>query len=250
MTSVWGPETDFGLSSEQMLEEMHVHLWRHLGEYQIAFTDAEGWSGASKEDGPPVDVLVIPPEGERRFAYVCSFGGSFRPLPAENYAAAGERRRVEFVLAAQQSGDPDKDRDALNLAANTVRQFAKLVHLNPITVEPGETVAFSEDPAPLFETGELVAFAFMRPRLPANGFHVFSPEAGERVWFVSPTPITRAELEYARKAGPQALAAALERADVTEMVDLGRRSAPLTPQCTVPQKRSWIDRLLDLVGIR
>ncbi len=175
--NIWGAQTDFGLSGDEMLDEVCLHLSRNIGEHQIAFNDADGWRGKSKEHGPPVDVLVAPPTGERRFAYVASFGAAFRPLPAKAYAEAGVRKRVEFVLAAPQWGDAKADREMMNIAANTVRQFAKLVHLQPITVEPGETVAFSQDPEPIFEGSEMAAFAFPAPA-PA-GRRVRDDETGQ-----------------------------------------------------------------------
>lgn len=247
MTSVWGPQTDFGLSNDELMEEVSLHLARKLGEAQIAFADLEGWAGRSREDGPPIDVLVVPPEGERRFAYVSSFGCAFRPLPAPRYAESGARRRVEFVLAAPQSGEPLADRQMLNIAANTVRQFAKLVHLNPISVEFGDTVAFSGEPEPLFEGSAQCAFAFAAPRLPAPGFESMRLSQGETIRFIAPVPIFREELEAGRVLGPAALADALRDGGVTEMIDLGRESvAEVRPE----PKRGWWTRLLSLIGIR
>lgn len=245
--NVWGPQTDFGLSGDEMLDEMGLHLARHIGDHQTAFSDVDGWRGKSKEHGPPVDVLIVPPSGERRFAYVSSFGCAFRPLPAQAYADQGVNKRVEFVLAAPQRGDLKTDREMLNIAANTVRQFAKLVHLQPITVEPGETVAFAEDPKPVFENSELAAFAFIAPRLPADGFATMKLANGEIVRFVSPAPIYRDELEAARQHGPAALADALIAGHVTEMLDLGR---PSLARAAGARPRGWLSRLLGWVGIR
>jgi hypothetical protein len=245
--NVWGPQTDFGLSSEEMLEEVSLHLARHLGDYQTAFSDVDGWAGKSKEHGPPVDVLVVPPEGERRFAYVASFGCAFKPLPARVYAEKGMRRRVEFVLAAPQRGEAKRDREMLNMAANTVRQFAKLAHLQPITVEPGETVAFAEEPEPVFAGSSQVAFAFMAPRLPSDGFDALKLANGEIVRYVAPIPIYRDELDAAQQHGPDALVHALTAGGVTEMLDLHRASVA---RPTVPPRTGWLTRVLSLFGIR
>ncbi len=245
--NVWGPQTDFGLSSEEMLDEVGLHLERHIGEHQVAFSDADGWSGASKEHGPPVDVLVVPPSGERRFVYVASFGCAFRPLPAQAYAEKGVHKRVEFVLAAPQRGEQQVDRAMLNLAANTVRQFAKLAHLQPITVEIGQTVAFAGEEAPVFPGSEQTAFAFIAPRLPSDGFEELRLSNGVAIRYVAPVPIYPEELAMAHAEGPEALADALMRGGVTEMLDLDRVRVVQPPP---PPKRSWFSRLLWLVGIR
>jgi hypothetical protein len=242
--TAWGPKTDFGLSSEEMLDKVQLHLLRHLGDYQTAYSDADGWAGRSREDGPPVDVLVVPPQGERRFAYVASFGCSFRPLPAAAYEERGVRRRVEFVLAAQQKGDAGADTAMLNLCANTVRQFAKLVHMNPVSVEPGETVAFSTDPKPIFPNSMQVAFAFMSPRLPANGFDSMRLANGEEVRFVAPVPVFKEELDAAKQFGATALTHALMVGGVTEMLDLKRQ--PVARGVAITPKKTLKKRLLGL----
>ena len=72
MQDIWGRRTETGHTGEEFREEVQLHLTRNLGEPHVAFSDQDGWAGKSKEPGPPVDVMVIPPEGERRFAYVCT----------------------------------------------------------------------------------------------------------------------------------------------------------------------------------
>ncbi|MBI1339432.1 suppressor of fused domain protein [bacterium] len=229
MTSIWSLETDFELSGEEMLEAVQLHLERHMGEHQVAFFDADGWAGLSAEDGPPIDVLVVPPEGERRFAYVCSFGASLRSLDCDRYIRSGERRRVEFVLAARQGGDAEVDARELATAANAVRRLAKIAHLESVVVEPGEVIEFGDWADPMFgSTGE-TACAFIRPRLPASGFEVMTTGGGARVDFLSAVPVTRAEQDFSRRHGPQALAATLARGDVTEMLDPGRACTVRSP---------------------
>ncbi len=214
------------LPGDPLREAVQLHLLRTIGEAAPVFTDTDAWAGASREAGPPVDVLVSPPEGERRFAYVSSFGCSVKLLQAPSYLESGQRRRAEFVLAAPQRGDEAANRHMLNLAANTVRQFAKLVHLQPITVELGETVAFSDDPQPVFEGTSLVAFAFMAPRIPADSFGRMAFRGGETVEFIAPVPIHAEELAFAREKGPAALSRALLDGGVTEMLDLYRGPVP------------------------
>lgn len=247
MRNVWDAPNDIGITLDDLREQVMLHLERGLGEAQPAYTDAEGWAGRSHEAGPPVDVMVVPPEGERRFAFVTSLGCAMRPLPARLYADRGEKKHVEFVLAAPQRGEKNADMQMLNLAANTVRQFAKLAHMNPITVEPGETVAFSDDPEPLFDDSDLVAFAFISPMLPDSGFARLRLANRRSVGFVAPIPIYREELDLARTKGPDALARALERAGVTEMLHYRR---PNSVKRIAAPRRTLISRLLGLIGIK
>jgi suppressor of fused protein SUFU len=219
--NIWQRRTEIGLTGEEFREAIELHLLRHIGEPHTAFSDADGWSGKSKEPGPAVDVLVSPPEGERRFAYVSTFGSSMKK--SGDAIVAGGKSRLEFVLAAPQKGDPKADLAMLNLAANTVRQFAKLVHLQGVRVTPGETVQFAAEPKPMFEGSKQVAFAFMRPRLPADAFETLRLTDGELVRFVAPVPIYQAELKLGRRRGPAVLAKALNEGGVTEMLDFNRQ---------------------------
>ncbi len=223
MQSIWGRRTETGHTGEEFREEVQLHLLRHLGEPHVAFSDQDGWAGKSREPGPPIDVMVIPPEGERRFAYVCTYGSSLKK--GGDPLSAGGKTRMEFVLATPQKGEPKADLAMLNLAANTVRQFAKLVHIQQVRVSPGQTIQFAANPKPVFEGSKQLAFAFMRPRLPADGFDRMRINDGEAVDFWAPVPIYKDELEAEGVHGPAKLAKALEKAGITEMLDLDRPSA-------------------------
>jgi hypothetical protein len=222
MQSIWGRRTETGHTNDEFRDEMQLHLARSLGEPHVAFNDQDGWAGKSREPGPPVDVMVIPPEGERRFAYVCTYGSSLKK--GGDVLSPGGKARMEFVLATAQKGDPKADLAMLNLAANTVRQFAKLVHIQSVRVSAGETVQFSKSPKPVFENTKQVAFVFIRPRLPASGFERMRFGDGDSVDFWAPAPIYRDELEAAMAHGSVKLAKALEKAGVTEMLHLDRPS--------------------------
>ncbi len=239
MPTIRDPRTETGLTGEQFREEVQLHLMRHIGEPHVAFSDTDGWAGKSREPGPPVDVMVVPPEGERRFAYVCTFGASLKK--SGDALLAGGKARMEFALAAPQKGDAKADLAALNLAANTVRQFAKLVHLQGVRVAPGETVQFAKDPQPMFQGSHQSGFAFARPRLPADGFETMRLQEGELVRFISPVPIYRIELEMGRRKGPEALAKALEKGGITEMLDMARKPV---------LKRGLLGRIADLFARR
>jgi hypothetical protein len=238
MQNIWGSRTETGLTGDEFREEVELHLLRHIGEPHTAFSDQEGWSGKSKEPGPPVDVLVVPPEGERRFAYVCTLGCALRK--GGDPLGTGGRMRMEFALAAPQTGNVKGDLDMLNLAANTARQFAKLVHLEQVRVSPGETVHFSRDRKPVLPGSKQLAFAFLAPRLPDDGFRTLKLRSSEKVTFLSPVPIHHSELRLGVANGARALERALVGAGVTEMLDLHRR----------PVRRGFRDRLGDLFARR
>lgn len=220
MQNIWGSRTETGLSGDEFRDVVQLHLLRHLGEAHTAFSDQDGWAGKSREAGPPVDVLVVPPEGERRFAYVCTMGCALKK--GGDPLAPGGRARMEFVLAAPQTGDTRGDLAMLNLAANTARQFAKLVHMQQVRVRPGETVQFTQNPKPI-PGSQQSAFVFITPRLPNDGFATLKLQGGEKVSFISPVPIYRSELQFGRAKGPAEFERALARAGITEMLDLHRR---------------------------
>jgi hypothetical protein len=219
MPDIWGRQSESGLSQDTLRDQVHLHLTRCLGEPHVAFSDQDGWAGRSREPGPPVDVMVVPPEGERKFAYVCTFGSSLKK------GADPANGRFEFVLAAQQTGEARTDLAALNLAANTVRQFAKLVHMQSIRVQAGQTVQFSRAPKPVIEGSNLVGFAFMAPRLPTDDFRRMRLNTTDGIAFWAPVPINRQELEAGARLGAARLSQGLIRAGVTEMLHADRASA-------------------------
>lgn len=256
--NIWGPETDFGMSTDDMRDALDLHLARHIGEFQTVFTDEDGWAGNSSEDGVPVDVLVVLPEGERKFAYVSSLGCSFVPLSSAHYREHNIVRRVEFVLAAQQNGNKEYDISALNLAANTVRQFAKIVHLSGVAVEEGETVTFSDTPRPVFDEAGFAGFGFVKPQLPNIGFgrmHVDEGEVDSDIHFIAPIPLFKNEIELAAEIGPEAFCAALLEAGVTEMIDLKRQSIAgpsleSMDTAVIPKGQLLWAKLLSWIGIK
>lgn len=220
MQDIWGRQGNLAQTADRLRDEVQLHLARKLGEAHVAFSDTEGWAGRSKEPGPPVDVLVVAPEGERRFAYVCTFGSSLRRKTDSN-----PNGRMEFTLAVPQTGEARSDLARLNLAANTVRQFAKLAHIQPIRVAAGETVQFARNPRPVFEGSKHIAFAFTAPRLPDEGFSRLKLGDGDVIAFWSPVPIYLEELEAGIAHGAPRLAEGLIRAGVTEMLHADRPSA-------------------------
>jgi hypothetical protein len=95
----------------------------------------------------------------------------------------------------------------------------------------------------MFEESKQVAFAFIRPRLPADGFARMRLEEGDGVEFWSPTPIYRDELDAAAAHGVSRLAKGLETAGVTEMLHLDR---PTAARIAYGLRRTWISRVRDL----
>ncbi|MEZ5938785.1 MAG: suppressor of fused domain protein [Hyphomonadaceae bacterium] len=220
-------------------DRLQQHLSRNIGDVRAAFIDADAWNGLSTEAGPPIDVMVVPPQGERRFAYLCTFGSALHPLGADIYRKEGLCRRVEFVLAVPQGGDAPSDAAELDLGAQLLRQYAKIAHMQPITIERGETVAFAKEPEPLFEGANQVAVSFMPPRIPSDGFTTLKLDGGDIIEFVSPTPICREELALARRRGPARLADELFARGVTEMLAPARE-----PVVKAPARAGWASRLL------
>lgn len=225
MPAIWGQTSEKGHIGQELRSEVQLHLARHLSDPHTAFSDNDGWAGRSREPGPSVDVMVVPPEGERRFAYVCSFGSSLKKGAGPSALGRVDGGRMEFVLAVPQCGDARADLGMLNIGANTVRQFAKLVHIQNIRVAAGLTVQFSRNPHPILEGSKQVAFAFMPPRLPADGFARLKTSDSDAITFWAPIPITREELQAGAYHGAQRLSAGLLKAGVTEMLHADRPSA-------------------------
>ncbi len=84
---------------------------------------------------------------------------------------------------------------------------------------------FSRNPRPILEGSKQVAFAFIEPRLPDRGFNQMRLPNGETVWFWSPVPIDRDELDASGRHGIIQFTRGLTKAGVTEMLHAQRPSA-------------------------
>jgi hypothetical protein len=132
---------------------------------------------------------------------------------------------VETFPYLHRDGSGKFKQDLLSWLMEKIPEFAKLVHIQPIRVFAGETVQFSRNPRPILEGSKQVAFAFMEPRLPADGFKRMVLSNGEVVQFWSPVPIDRDELDASGRHGVLQFTRGLIRAGVTEMLHAQRPSA-------------------------
>ena len=117
------------------------------------------------------------------------------------------------------------------------------MHIQSIRVGAGQTVQFSRNPRPILEGSKQVAFAFMPPRLPADGFARLKVGESDGITFWAPIPITREELQAGAHHGAQRLAAGLLKAGVTEMLHGDRPSAA---RGAYGLRRPLIERVRDL----
>lgn len=192
------------------------HLARTIGEPKTAFVDANGWSGESHAAGPPIDVICIPPQGDRRFLYLCTFGSCLHPLGAPSYLKAGIARRVEFVTAIAQTPNETANRALLEQAVRHVRSWAKRVHVAALAVESGDVGALPDDVMKIM-IGEAGA-CFLAPRIGAAELAELPIGPNAAISFRAPVPVHASEIKYGQMKGAKALADALERGGATEML--------------------------------
>jgi hypothetical protein len=204
----------------------------------------------------------VPPDGERRFAYVTTSGCAAHALPESPYNDGGNTNRVEFVMAALQTGDREADVKSLEAVIHTVRRFAKMAHLSDVPVNANEAIIFQEDPQPIYKDADFRGIVFAQPLLPAPGFEYLQLEPNDpqsRMKFVAIIPAFLGEMEYSARKGADALCRAFKKNSVTEILDFNREAQIFTDEFkntasaapkSSPKKTSLIDRLLSLVGIK
>lgn len=192
------------------------HVGRTIGEVEGVW--------AQIVPGPVrTDVIVVGADAQRPHRTLVSTGMSSVAVPGTD-----GRSRTELVLAVPADWSMELD-DASHWPFALLQNVAAYPHVTGVIVEPWETLAFAEPPEPLGAGTALAACLVVPPRLLPEEALRFSPEDGVSVSLLALIPIHPAELELARREGAQELAALLDAAGVTELLDPARPSVVADP---------------------
>jgi hypothetical protein len=176
-----------------------------------------------------IDLLVVGPDENRPFITLVTCGMSELPMrvPFENPDDLGlipELRFAELLLALPPDWPltPDAFRNEPNYwPIRWLKRLARLPHQMDGWLGIGHTVPNGDPPKPLAPSVSFAGWLIDEPvRLPRE---VQKLRVADRVInFYAAVPLTAAEMEFKLKNGGTALAQRLDRAKVTEVIDVGR----------------------------
>jgi hypothetical protein len=175
-----------------------------------------------------IDVHVVLPSDTRPYYVLLTSGMSDRPMrmPAglENLALA------EVCLSLP----PDWPISAKNMEWATPENYWPIALLKQMTVYPhrnntwfswGHTIGSVDVPEALDPAGRFVGVLISGPAtLPAGAETLLKADGGSIIYLAA-VPLLKDELQLARTSGIEALEAKLDAADVTELIDPGRKSS-------------------------
>jgi Suppressor of fused protein (SUFU) len=198
------------------------HVTRHVGPVTDAFHERVS-------DVVRVDLLVVGPHDGRPFTTLVTCGMSELPMrvPLENPDDLGlipELRFAELLLALPPDWPltPDAFRDEANYwPLRWLKRLARLPHQMEGWLGLGHTVPNGDPLRPLAPGVPFAGWLIDEPvRLPKD---VLKLRVADRVInFYAAVPLTAAEMEFKVHNGGGALAQLLDRAKVSELIDVNR----------------------------
>ena len=199
------------------------HITEHIGQVTDAFHE-RAW------DVVPIDVLVIAPAEGRPFTTLVTVGMSTLPMhvPIEDPDDLGrvpELRYAELLLALPPDWPltPEAFQDEANYwPVRWLKRLARLPHQMGGWLGLGHTIPNGDPPRPLAPDVPFAGWLIDEPvRLPRE---VCKLRVMDRaINFYAAVPLTPAEMAYKVTHGGPALGQLLDRAKVSEVVELARK---------------------------
>jgi hypothetical protein len=221
-----GPEQQTPPPSDpdQLANEIGGHVVQHIGPVTNVFHEIES-------DIVRVDILVVGPQSDRPYYTLVTCGMSERPMrvPIENPEDLGlipELRFAELLLCLPADWPlmPDAFRDEANYwPVRWLKRLARLPHQFGGWLGLGHTVPNGEPPMPVGPNAAFCGWLVDEPvLLPAA---VRKLRLGERaINFYSIVPLYEEEMTLKIRKGSDALSYLLDKAKVSELIEVGRRN--------------------------
>jgi hypothetical protein len=202
----------------RLIHTLSEHVEKHIGPIGWVLHDLAS-------DVVHLDILWVAPGPNRDFHTFVTCGMSERAMNPPKERA--ECRHAELLLRLPSTwklGHRVLDKACYNWPLQELEHLARLPHVYEAWLWAHHTVANGDPPEPLpgatgFSGSVLVRVAWTRP-----SFDALPVEPGRSVNFFSVIPLYADELMFARDAGAEVLLERIERAGVTDLLDVGRAS--------------------------
>ena len=210
--------------ADDLANAIGEHVVKHIGPVTNVFHEIQG-------DLVQIDILVVGPQDDRPYTTLVTCGMSDRPMrvPIEDpddLALIPELRFAELLLALppEWSLTPDAFQDEANYwPIRWLKRLARLPHRMDAWIGLGHTIPNGEPPRPLGPNTNLSGWLVDEPVL-------FAPEvqklrfADKTINFYALVPLYEEEMTLKLRKGSAALAHLMDRAKVSELVELNRRN--------------------------
>lgn len=172
-----------------------------------------------------VDLLWVQPGPHGDFHTIVTCGMSQQPMPAPEEAADCRYAELLIRLPASWRLDPSGMNDPNSLwPMEELAHLARMPHWYDTWLWAGHTVTNGEPPVPFCPSTQFSGSILMPPAWTRPEFETVQVDLRRRVQFFSVLPLYREELLLARDAEVGLLPDWIERAGVTDLLDLDRPS--------------------------
>ncbi len=228
----WVHESERGSSvsvaemDDEEAERWSEHLHQHLGGEATVFHEL-------LSDTIHLDVLLYAATSERPYHVLVTQGMSALPMTVPD--GAEEHRFAELMLALPPDWVMDgaeADEERWYWPMRTLKLVARLPHLHATWIGLGHTIPNGPPAEPYAEDTKLCCMMAGPPMLFGDAFWKCEVAEGKTVRLYALLPLYEDEMAFKLEQGSDALFEKLDERDVSELVDVKRRS--------VLAKRFWV----------
>jgi len=172
-----------------------------------------------------IDVHIVKATNERPFHTLITSGMSDRPMTVPE--GAEECTLAELVISLPPSWPMDEEswNDEQHWwPFRWLKQLARFPHEYNTWLFCGHTIPNGDPPEPFAPTTELCCMLLASPVLCSDAGSCLEIDDATKIYFHSLIPIYREEMEFALAHSSDELLQRLAEADVTELLEIGRRN--------------------------
>lgn len=172
-----------------------------------------------------IDVVQIPPQGERPWRALVTVGMSRRPMTVPPDVAASAHLELLFAVPAEWPVEEDEFQRPANFwPVQVLRSLARSPHDAGSWLASGHVVPNGDPPRPYFEGLPFCASVVLPPLSLVGGLGGF-PVPGRRIDVLAVVPLHLDEWQHSLDKGLPSLLKRLDKAEVTDVLEPNRRSA-------------------------
>jgi hypothetical protein len=204
--------------SESNLQAIDDHVAEHIGKIENVWHEIVS-------DLVHIDVHVVPPRPERPYYTLVTSGMSDLPMNAPEGAEDWKFAELMLCLPPDWPLTVEAFKEERNYwPVRWLKTLARFPHEYETWLCVAHTIPNGDPPEPLADNTSFAGFMLVPPLTTSVEFHHLLVPPLRTIHFHALLPLTAAELAFKLKHGADALMERLEKAKVTELLDIRRKS--------------------------
>lgn len=204
--------------SESNLQAIDDHVAEHIGKIENVWHEIVS-------DIVHIDVHVVPPRPERPYYTLVTSGMSDLPMNAPEGAEDWKYAELMLCLPPDWPLTTEAFKDERNYwPVRWLKTLARFPHEYETWLSVAHTIPNGDPPEPLADNTRFTGFMLVPPLTTSVEFHELLVPPLRTIHFHALLPLTAAEMTFKLKHGADALMERLEKAKVTELIDIRRKS--------------------------